>query len=760
MSSFSADPEYVHVGGDGMSDNEYNAAVENSMFGDEYPPTGFNQQQWDEARDKLFNAAVGVERSKPLSRKMRCYRAALAMKRLETYYRTSLRMCAISSREVAEPACYVLVPPGGKKNGKLVATRDKKTKSVHVSLEVDAVKDGRVVRSTTLNHCIAALDAEEGFPKDVVSALHVLRTYGNIHEGLPDLKPHLKPQIAQAMFLVACTLGNWLDNGGGEGINPDDIPALFAGDYIRREYPAYESALTTLPQNITELQNTWLTTRTQWLQKVALRDTAKEQRDRVNARTYHQQTKALETELKNYLKQLLAAARLFNKGKSLLKILGKAVDQAYDDDDYDKLDEYEPIKDGLEGHQETLKGRTDVVICNGTASLNPIRQCSVSDLKNAGFDAKELKNAGFSAAELKSYYSLADLVTKAKFPLVDLRQANFTVVQLKPFGFRYGEMHNAGYSEQECIAAGYSSKFGCKQTLTGHNNYVYTIAILDENTFVSGSADSTIKVWRKATNGQFKCVETLTGHTDFVYTIAILDENTFVSGSYDKTIKVWRKATDGQFACEQTLTEHTNCVHTVAILDENTFVSGSAENTIKVWRKATNGQFVSQQTLTGHTESVYALAILDENTFVSGSVDNTIKVWRKATNGQFKCEQSLTGHTKWVNTVAILDENTFVSGSFDNTIIVWRKATNGQFVCKETLTEHNAFVYTIAILAANTFVSGSGDKTIKVWRKATNGQFVCEQTLTGNTYGVYTVAILDENTFVSGCHRTIKVWSL
>ena len=54
---------------------------------------------------------------------------------------------------------------------------------------------------------------------------------------------------------------------------------------------------------------------------------------------------------------------------------------------------------------------------------------------------------------------------------------------------------------------------------------------------ISGSSDSTIKLWNIEYGEEIK---TLEGHSDFVTSVAISkDSKKIVSGSADKTIKVW-----------------------------------------------------------------------------------------------------------------------------------------------------------------------------------------------------------------------------
>ena len=59
----------------------------------------------------------------------------------------------------------------------------------------------------------------------------------------------------------------------------------------------------------------------------------------------------------------------------------------------------------------------------------------------------------------------------------------------------------------------------------------------DGSLLISGSEDTTIRVWKIA-SGQL--LRTLQGHTGLVYSVALnRDGETLASGSYDGTIKLW-----------------------------------------------------------------------------------------------------------------------------------------------------------------------------------------------------------------------------
>ena len=78
-------------------------------------------------------------------------------------------------------------------------------------------------------------------------------------------------------------------------------------------------------------------------------------------------------------------------------------------------------------------------------------------------------------------------------------------------------------------------------TLTGHGNYVRCVAVLADGRFVTGSFDSTVKVWKESSpgSGVWSVEATLTGHSGYVLCVAVLADGRLATGSADKTVKVW-----------------------------------------------------------------------------------------------------------------------------------------------------------------------------------------------------------------------------
>jgi WD40 repeat protein len=113
----------------------------------------------------------------------------------------------------------------------------------------------------------------------------------------------------------------------------------------------------------------------------------------------------------------------------------------------------------------------------------------------------------------------------------------------------------------------------------GHSARVLSFAISpDSKTLVSGSLDTTIKVWDLASG---KAVRTLDGHWGWVKSLLISrDGQNLVSASY-KVIKVWNLATGAEV---HTLNGHVDLINTIALSrDGQTLVSGGEDRKIHVW---------------------------------------------------------------------------------------------------------------------------------------------------------------------------------
>ncbi|KAI1436505.1 WD40 repeat-like protein [Xylaria sp. CBS 124048] len=164
------------------------------------------------------------------------------------------------------------------------------------------------------------------------------------------------------------------------------------------------------------------------------------------------------------------------------------------------------------------------------------------------------------------------------------------------------------------------------RTLQGHTHSVRAIAT-HADTLVSGSYDSTVRVWRISTG---ETVHVLQGHIQKVYSVVLdVERNRCISGSMDSSIKIWDLETG---SCLHTLEGHTLLVGLLDLRDER-LVSAAADSTLRIWDPKTG---LCQAALTAHTAAITCFQH-DGRKVISGS-DRNLKMWDTRTG---ECLQDL-----------------------------------------------------------------------------------------------------------------------
>ncbi|CAI2165504.1 5645_t:CDS:2 [Funneliformis geosporum] len=360
-------------------------------------------------------------------------------------------------------------------------------------------------------------------------------------------------------------------------------------------------------------------------------------------------------------------------------------------------------------------------------------------------------------------------------------------------------------SDDQCINVYETSTGRLINRLVGHDGGVWALQYVNK-TLVSGSTDRTVRVWNLETGA---CTHVFPGHTSTVRCLQIImpqNVNTnpndkpiveppiplIVTGSRDSTLKVWRlpnletdqpfqpaipsSPTDNtQYADNpyyiRTLSGHSHSVRALAGVG-NTLVSGSYDCTVRVWN-IMSGDCVWR--LHGHTQKVYSV-VLDakRKRCMSGSMDGTVKVWNleDGTNiwtleGKFTCLAiksnvprsqkslyinvdviSLIGHSSLVGLLD-LSHDYLVSAAADSSLRIWNPDDG---TCKHVLTTHTGAI-TCFQHDESKVISGS-DGTLRMWDVKT-GRHV-RDLLTGLS-GVWQVRF-DERRCVAAVQRNSVTW--
>jgi WD40 repeat protein len=159
-----------------------------------------------------------------------------------------------------------------------------------------------------------------------------------------------------------------------------------------------------------------------------------------------------------------------------------------------------------------------------------------------------------------------------------------------------------------------------------------------------------------------------------------------VSGSYDSTIRIWTKGAEGEWSSE-VLSRHGLGVHCLQALPDGRIVSGSSDKTIRIWTKGFAGRWAAE-VLPEHRFYIRCLQVLPDGRIVSGDGADHVEIWAKTPVSTIEgflrglapnlFERQWTSwvlgdcdHSSSVNTVQVLPDGRIVSGSEDGTIRIW-----------------------------------------------------------------------------------------
>ncbi|MCP4933740.1 MAG: protein kinase [bacterium] len=172
----------------------------------------------------------------------------------------------------------------------------------------------------------------------------------------------------------------------------------------------------------------------------------------------------------------------------------------------------------------------------------------------------------------------------------------------------YWEFRDGEYSREKMRGAAHSDSIS---SIVTHRRY-----------FVSGSADNSIKLWRRSRK---RLIRTYLSHDGVVNAVTLSPKAyRMASGSSDGTIKIWSPKSRH---LRRTLQAQQDSVSALAFAQNGKWLaSGGKDHTIKIWN-ARNGQLV--RLFKGHTGMVQRLLFSpDKKQLISASEDGSIRYWQ------------------------------------------------------------------------------------------------------------------------------------
>jgi transcription initiation factor TFIID subunit 5 len=255
-------------------------------------------------------------------------------------------------------------------------------------------------------------------------------------------------------------------------------------------------------------------------------------------------------------------------------------------------------------------------------------------------------------------------------------------------------------------------------TFFNAQNEVNCINVSEEADVVcAGMADSTVKVWEKSAaledgSAGFAEPTVLVGHSGPVYSTSIspFDSGRFVlSGSQDSTIRLWSLETNSSVVCFK---GHNQPVWDVQFSPLGFyFASGSHDGTMRLWR---TDRIYPLRVFTAHTADVNCVGFHPNCNYVaSGSDDETCRLFDVS---QGNCVRVFPGHKGGVSSLDISPDGRFLaSASYaDRAVRLFDIGTGKEMHCFRAA--HEAPISKVCFSRDNAALATAGlDGTVKLW---------------------------------------------
>ncbi|CAD8187700.1 unnamed protein product [Paramecium octaurelia] len=175
------------------------------------------------------------------------------------------------------------------------------------------------------------------------------------------------------------------------------------------------------------------------------------------------------------------------------------------------------------------------------------------------------------------------------------------------------------------------SKLQSETILYGHSKRVTAICYSkQEHFFVSGSLDTTLRLWRyEIKNQNWDCIKQLNKHTSTVFGLAINNnDNLIISCGHDSKIFIWKNINQN-WQESQTISEHIAAVNSISLSEDNTLLaSGSEDTKVYIWKNDNDVFSKISQIEVPCSSFIYSVHFIKQNSLIVGTYDGNISLWQ------------------------------------------------------------------------------------------------------------------------------------
>ncbi|RLV82943.1 Pre-mRNA-splicing factor PRP46 [Meyerozyma sp. JA9] len=258
-----------------------------------------------------------------------------------------------------------------------------------------------------------------------------------------------------------------------------------------------------------------------------------------------------------------------------------------------------------------------------------------------------------------------------------------------------------------------------KATITGHVMGVRALAVSKKFPYLfSGSEDRTVRCWdlEKTNSSSGSQIRDYHGHVGGVYAVSLHPElDLLVTGGKDQVVRVWDIRTRAQ---AMVLTGHRNDITSIATASvDPQVITSSMDGTIRLWDLRNQRSYL---TLTQHSKSIRSMQMHPtEMTACSADSSGNFKQWLLP-GGDLLNEFGESGQDKIVNTLAIEPNSNTLFAGYDNGAMEFYDYVSGSLVQTTHTTpapgSSNSSIYASTFdMSGLRLLTCEGDKCIKVW---------------------------------------------
>jgi WD40 repeat protein/serine/threonine protein kinase/DNA-binding XRE family transcriptional regulator len=278
----------------------------------------------------------------------------------------------------------------------------------------------------------------------------------------------------------------------------------------------------------------------------------------------------------------------------------------------------------------------------------------------------------------------------------------------------------------------------------GHRDEVRKVAYSPDGKYVvTGSTDTTIKLWETATGRE---VQTFLGPEGEISSLVFSPDGKYIlSAGAGTRALLWDVVTGQELHFEGLEGEVWSAIYSP---DGKYILTVGNEDKGTLWDAMTGEVVRSIPNL------IAPAAFSRDGQYILGAGhEYTVRIFEAATGKEVHI---LRGLTTWANCVAFSPDGKYaLAGSTDNTAILW-DATTGEEVY--TIRGHSSSVRSVEFSPDGKYIlTGSGDRTARLWDLATGQQV---RSWRGHMHRVWSVAISPDGKYiVSGSQDgTAKLW--